>query len=83
MDRKYILYVLGQLYGIEKKFCGKGVLKTRKNGHFGPFLSFLRLLRSFRRPKPIYCYFLFLYLFILLRIIIADHLKQFLAFEAI
>ena len=49
----------------------------------GHFWSFLRLLRSFRPPKAIYCYFLFLYLFILLRTIIADHLKQFFAFEAI
>ena len=80
MDGKYILYVLGQFYGIETNFCDKGVLKTRENGHFW---SFLRLLRSFRPLKPIYCYFLFLYLFILLRIIIADHLKRFFAFEAI
>ena len=49
MDGKYILYVLGQFYGIETNFCGKGVLKTRENGHFWPFL---RLLRNFSPLKP-------------------------------
>ena len=49
MDGKYILYVLGQFYGIETNFCGKGVLKTRENGHFW---SFLCLLRNFSPLKP-------------------------------
>ena len=49
MDGNNILYVLGQFYGIETNFCGKGVLKTRENGHFWPFL---RLLRNFSPLKP-------------------------------
>ena len=38
MHEKCVLYVLEQFWGVETNFWGQGVLKTRKNGHFGPFL---------------------------------------------
>ena len=45
MHDKCVLYVLEQFWGVKTNFWGQGVLKTLKNGHFGPCL-----LRSFRAP---------------------------------
>ena len=38
MHDKCVLYVLEQFWGVKTNFWGQGVLKTLKNGHFGPFL---------------------------------------------